>query len=175
MDQGSDSAAQPDQTHARCLKGAYMEHQESMVYRELYETETEKALDLVWNVFLEFEAPDYSEHGTAEFYRSIHDKQYLETLRLYGAFFKDVLVGIIATRCGGNHIALFFVDGRYQGHGIGRKLFELAAADNFSGRMTVNASPYVVSIYRHLGFTDTDSEQITHGIRYTPMESHILR
>ena len=44
-----------------------MEHHESMVYRELYETETEKALDLVWNVFLEFESPDYSEQGTAEF------------------------------------------------------------------------------------------------------------
>lgn len=118
MDQGSDSVAQPDQTHARCLKGAYMEHQESMVYRELYETETEKALDLVWNVFLEFEAPDYSEQGTAEFYRSIHDKQYLETLRLYGAFFKDALVGIIATRCGGNHIALFFWMGDIRDMGL---------------------------------------------------------
>ena len=42
--------------------------------------------------------------------------------------------------------------------------------------VTDQTSPTLLrSFYRHLGFTDTDSEQITHGIRYTPMESHILR
>ncbi|MFQ7550813.1 MAG: GNAT family N-acetyltransferase [Blautia marasmi] len=116
--------------------------------------------------------PRTTEQGTAEFYRSIHDKQYLETLRLYGAFFKDDLVGIThALRR--EPYRIVFCGWRYRTW-IGRKLFALAAADNFSGRMTVNASPYAVSIYRHLGFTDTDSEQIAHGIRYTPMESHIL-
>lgn len=38
---------------------------------------------------------------------------------------------------------------------------------------TVNSSPYAVEIYRHLGFVPTDTEQITDGIRYTPMRYSI--
>ena len=34
---------------------------------------------------------------------------------------------------------------------------------------TVNSSPYAVEVYRHLGFVPTDTEQLTNGIRYTPM------
>ena len=34
---------------------------------------------------------------------------------------------------------------------------------------TVHSSPYAVEVYRHLGFVPTDSEQVTHGLRYTPM------
>ncbi|WP_418884274.1 GNAT family N-acetyltransferase [Blautia marasmi] len=42
--------------------------------------------------------------------------------------------------------------------------------------VTNQTSPTLLrSYYRYLGFTDTDSEQITHGIRNTPMESHILQ
>ena len=66
--------------------------------RVLQKTEQLDALTLVWNVFQEYEAP--------------------------GAFIKERLVGVLATRSGGAHIALFFVDGAYQGQGIGRQLFE---------------------------------------------------
>ena len=34
---------------------------------------------------------------------------------------------------------------------------------------TVNSSLYAVEVYRHLGFVPTDTEQLTNGIRYTPM------
>ena len=57
-----------------------------------------------------------------------------------------------------------------QGQGIGRTLFELALKNNTSGKMTVNSSPYAVEIYRHFGFVNTDVEQVTNGIRFTPME-----
>ena len=33
----------------------------------------------------------------------------------------------------------------------------------------VNSSPYAVDVYHKLGFTDTDKEQMTNGIIYTPM------
>jgi predicted GNAT family N-acyltransferase len=64
---------------------------------------------------------------------------------------------------------LFFVDSTYHRRGIGRRLFALAKNDNTSGKITVNASPYALEVYCHLGFTAADKEQLTDGIRYTPM------
>lgn len=128
------------------------------------------ALSLVWNTFLEFEAPGYSEEGITEFYKSIHDEAYLQQLCMYGAFLDEKLVGVIATRNEKSHIALFFVDGKYHRQGIGRKLFEVAKSSCNSDKMTVNSSPYAVPIYAKLGFRQTGKEQIVIGIRFTPME-----
>lgn len=138
--------------------------------RMLSESELKSAVELVWRVFKEFEAPDYSEDGTLEFYRSIHDPEFLSQLTWHGAYLKQELAGVIATRSGGSHIALFFVDGTYQGQGIGRKLEQTVEKQNTGDRMTVNASPVAVPIYHHLGYKDTDSEQTVRGIRFTPME-----
>ena len=120
--------------------------------RKLEQGETENALRLVWCVFQEYEAPDYTKEGAGEFYRSIHDEKYLSQLCLYGAFVQEELVGVIATRNRGKHIALFFVDGKYQGQGIGRQLFQTVRAKCPLDKMTVNSSPYAVSIYRKLVF-----------------------
>ena len=46
-----------------------------MHLRELYKNEIEQALKLVWKVFLEYEAPEYSKHGVDEFYNSIQDRK----------------------------------------------------------------------------------------------------
>ena len=140
-----------------------------MTICELKVEELDAALKLVWNVFLQYEAPEYSAKGVKEFRKSIGDPKFLATLRTYGAFQDERLVGVIATRSGGAHIALFFVDGAYQRQGIGRALFERACEDNPGNTMTVNSSPYAVPIYHRLGFTDTDAEQVTNGLRYTPM------
>lgn len=144
-----------------------------MLIRELKKNETERALELAWAVFEQFEAPDYSEQGAEEFYRSIHDPEYVSMLRVYGAFEENDIVGMIATRSNGNHIALFFVRETYQRHGIGRALFAQVCHDNRSGRITVNSSPFAVPVYHHLGFTDVDAEQTTNGLRYTPMECRL--
>ncbi len=138
--------------------------------REIRQDEIEKALSLVWKVFQEYEAPDYTEEGTEEFYKSIHDESYLSELCCYGAFIHDELVGVIATRNSGTHIALFFVDGKYHRQGIGRQLFQTAQGANDSDKMTVNSSPYAVPVYHRLGFKDTDTEQTVNGLRFTPME-----
>lgn len=138
--------------------------------RELKESESEEALSLAWDVFMEYEAPDYSEEGIAEFYKSIHDESYLSKLRMYGAFMGNSLVGVIATRNEGAHIALFFVKGEYHGRGIGSQLFKAVLQICPAGSMTVNSSPYAVPIYHHLGFCDTDKEQAVNGLKFTPME-----
>ncbi len=140
------------------------------MFRELKESEIDTAWALVWRVFLEFEAPDYTVQGVDEFYRSCCNPEYLARLRWYGAFDRERLIGVIATRNSGNHVALFFVDGWYHRKGIGRRLLELALKDNTAGKMTVNSSPFAVSVYHCLGFRDTDTEQVMNGLRYTPME-----
>ena len=138
--------------------------------REIKREEIEKALCLVWKVFQEYEAPDYTKEGVEEFYKSIHDESYLSRLCWYGAFVQSELVGVIATRNEGTHIALFFVNGKYHRQGIGKQLFQTIKSKNNENKMTVNSSPYAVSIYHKLGFKDTDIEQAVNGLRFTPME-----
>lgn len=140
-----------------------------MEIREILELEIERALELSGRVFLEYEGPDYTQEGIEEFQRSIKNPDFYGQLRFYGAFENGELKGTLATRNEGSHIALFFVDGKYHGMGIGRQLFERAKRDNLSDRMTVNASPFANAIYHKLGFVDSDSEQIVCGMRYTPM------
>lgn len=134
-------------------------------YREVFK--------LAWEVFQEYEAPDYSKEGIESFYNSIHSEEYIEQLKIFGAFENEKLVGIIATRNKGNHIALFFVKSEEQNKGIGRKLFKRICLENLSGKITVNSSPYAVKVYHHLGFNSIDTEKVIDGIKYTPMEIHL--
>jgi len=138
--------------------------------RKISQDETDEALCLVWTVFQEYEAPDYTKQGVDEFYKSIHDESYLSNLSMYGAFIQKKIIGVIATRSEGTHIALFFVDGKFQKQGVGKQLFQVASIANKSNYMTVNSSPYAVPIYRKLGFKDTDTEQVINGLRFTPMK-----
>lgn len=140
------------------------------VIREINQEEIERALCLVWKVFQEYEAPDYTKEGIEEFYKSIHDENFLSKLCWYGSFVREELVGVIATRSEGTHIALFFVDGKYHKQGIGKRLFQIAKMKCCSDKMTVNSSLYAVPIYHKLGFTDTNVEQTVNGLRFMPME-----
>ena len=141
-----------------------------VLIKEIKGEQINNALSLVWKVFNEFESPDYSQEGVDEFYKTLKNKSYLSTLRIFGAFENDKLLGVIATRKEGTHIALFFVDGKYHRQGIGRQLFETVLKYNHSGNMTVNSSPYAVDVYHRFGFYDTDYEQVVSGLRFVPME-----
>lgn len=140
-----------------------------MTIRILIGQDIPEALALAWTVFRQYEAPDYSEAGIETFRRSLQDPGYTGQLTLYGAFEDGILIGMLATRDEGRHIALFFVDGRFQRRGIGRALFAEALAAHPQGPITVNAAPYAVEIYRRLGFVQADAEQLTDGLRYIPM------
>lgn len=108
--------------------------------------EMKTALDLVTKVFMEYEAPDYSQNGVEEFNKSMQDEEYLSKLCMYGAFTFKRLIGVIATRNKGTHIALFFVDSDFQGKGVGKSFFQAMLADYDSNRITVNSSPYAVPV-----------------------------
>ncbi len=138
---------------------------------ELYQRD--EALDLIWKVFIKYEAPDYTKEGADEFFKSIHDENWLNQIKMYGAFDKERLVGVIATREEGTHIALFFVDGEYHRKGIGRQLFERALKDNKVNYMTVNSSPYAVPVYKKLGFEPKDFENEKNGLRFTTMKYQV--
>ena len=138
--------------------------------RKVLNEEMKDALNLVWRVFLEYEAPDYTDEGIKEFKKSIDDVNWVNAREFYGAFIEEKLVGVIATK-DATHIALFFVDGKFQGPGIGRKLYNKIIELNNQGFFTVNSSPYAHEIYKHLGFVDTDTEQCINGLRFYPMKN----
>ena len=136
--------------------------------RRLAPEEYPAALELCWRVFLEFEAPEYSPEGVAAFRASLDDEERTRRLDFYGAFDGEKLVGVLCMRAP-QHIGGFFVDAVYHRRGIGRRLFEAMRQDYETQVFTVNSSPYAVEVYRRLGFVPTDTEQLTDGLRYTPM------
>ena len=138
-----------------------------MEIRTLDTGERPQAIDLVWKVFLEFEAPEYAPEGVREFRRFLDSGEARDELRWWGAVDKTDVVGALAMR--GEHISLFFVDKDMQRRGIGKALFQRVKKEMPAMAFTVNSSPFAVEIYRRLGFVPTDNEQLTNGIRYTPM------
>lgn len=126
------------------------------------------ALALAWEVFLEFEAPEYPPEGVASFRGYLNNPQAMAALDFYGAYKNGTLAGMLAVK-EKSHISLFFVRREFQRQGIGRAIFTAYLAQSAAPHITVNSSPYAVPIYERLGFSATAPEQLTDGIRYTPM------
>lgn len=141
-----------------------------MDIRALAKSEQTQAIHLVWTVFLEFEAPEYAPEGVEEFRRFLNNEDTREVLKWWGAFDRTNMIGVLAMR--GTHICLFFVEKERQQSGVGRALFQRIRHEMPDTAFTVNSSPYAVNIYRRMGFAPTDAEQVTNGIRYTPMVWH---
>ena len=141
-----------------------------MEIKEIEKAQIPEAIDLIWTTFLQFEAPDYSEEGVQSFRDFVKDKEIISTLEFWGAYDNQELKGVIATNENRRHICCFFVKAQYHRQGIGRKLWEHLLANCSSEVITVNSSPYAVPVYHKLGFADTDVEQLSDGMRYTPMK-----
>ena len=148
-------------------------------FRKLNKEEFCKASDLIWSVFNEFEAPEYSKEGIYTFKEFINSDRLYENsekgfMNFYACFHQEKLIGIIASResC---HISLLFVKKEYHHKGIARELFnklkmEIIENNPNTRCITVNSSPFAVYIYMKLGFIPTDEEQIRDGLRFTPMK-----
>ena len=128
------------------------------------------AINLIWSTFLQFEAPDYSKEGIQTFKDFINNKEIIKTLEFWGAYDNEELKGVIAANENRKHICCFFVKAEYHRQGIGRKLWEYLRDNSQNKVITVHSSPYAVPIYHKLGFVDLDTEQVSDGIRYTPMK-----
>ncbi|WP_050698945.1 GNAT family N-acetyltransferase [Anaeromassilibacillus senegalensis] len=138
-----------------------------MNIKELSKEEICFALELVWEVFLEFEAPDYSQEGIEEFHHFIQNEKEMDKLRFFGAFQETFLLGVLAMRQ--THICLLFVKKEFHRKGIAKSLFQAVLEQIKSETITVNSAPYAVEIYQKLGFLPAGPEQTTNGIRSTSM------
>ena len=134
------------------------------------ETQIVDAIDLIWTTFLQFDAPDYSEEGIQSFKDFIESKEIISTLEFWGAYDGPKLKGVIATNENRKHICCFFVKAEYHRQSIGTRLWEYLLKNSHSEIITVHSSPYAVPEYDKLGFVDTDTEQLSDGMRYTPMK-----
>ena len=126
------------------------------------------ALELIWEVFEEFEVPDYEEMGIQTFrhfieYHNMVEKVNQGEMKFYGCYLNQYLIGVIALRTG-QHISLLFVRGKFHHLGVATKLMkvvenEVLAQNPKIRAITVNASPYAVGFYEKNGFVTLDKEQ----------------
>jgi ribosomal protein S18 acetylase RimI-like enzyme len=156
-----------------------------MIIRRVNENELDQALDLVYKVFMEYEAPDYPAEGVESFVNDIIKNEGFKEgcitgkFKMYGAFDGDTIIGIMTMRKE-SHLMLAFVDKAQHKRGVGRKLFEHILKETVLGNpsitdLTVNSSPYAVGFYKKLGFIETDVLQEKHGIRFVPMSYHMVK
>lgn len=149
-------------------------------YRSIQHEEIDSAIELALSVFMEFEAPEYSEEGVEAFksflFSEDFKRYYTEEHNFFaGCFDGETLVGIAAMR-NESHICLVFVDKSYHRKGIASRLLEMMIENRKQAgieRITLNSSPYGAPFYRAIGFVDTDVEQTQDGIRFIPMIYYI--
>ena len=133
--------------------------------------------DLALRVFDQFVAPQFSSDGRQEF-RSYADPHLLRLRSRWNhlvhlAIADGEIAGMIEVRDDG-HVTLFFVEGKFQGNGVGGEL--LGRSLSISKRRnpdlsqaTVNSSPNAVAIYEGLGFRKAGNERAEDHIRSVPM------
>ena len=149
--------------------------------RKINGDEVNEAIALASEVFMQFEAPDYSPEGVDSFQRDIVENEvFIDSCKqgirpIYAAFDGDKIIGIMGMRPNKTHISLAFVKKEYHRQGVATALFhfllEDVRKDNPDLReITLNASPYGKAFYLHMGFTPLSEEKEVHGIRFTPMK-----
>lgn len=154
---------------------------ENIVIRKIAGNEVEDAMSLAFEVFMQFEAPDYHPSGVESFKRDIvENPEFLEKARqgvfpIYGAFYGDKLVALMGMRSDKKHINLAFTKREYQRKGIARAIFHYLLNDVLKENpsleaLTLNSSPYGIPFYLSLGFIPLSEEQEIDGMRFTPMK-----
>ncbi len=135
------------------------------------------AIKLILEVFMEFEAPEYSDEGIKTFTVYVTSDETRQILLngtniFFGCYHKKQLIGVVAFR-NDSHISLLFVDKNYHRKGIATRLMKKAVKITKKkgvSEITLNSSPYAVPFYHRFGFVDTDTQLLTDGIKYTPMK-----
>jgi GNAT superfamily N-acetyltransferase len=148
---------------------AYKEGQELIIHQ------------LIKKVYDEFVAVDNSDEGNRFFYDWIKPSAIAGRQRkqvdIWVAFAGTELAGMIEIR-DNQFISLLFVDKKYHGQGIAKRLFEkslkeILRRDSNLDKFLVHASPYSIPVYKKMGFVETDKLQEENGIIYLPMEMKI--
>ncbi len=136
------------------------------------------AMELAFKVFLKYESKEYGREGTDKFAEFLTNPTLEKLFKagkypVYVAKTGEEIIGVASFRSG-NHLSLLFVDERYHRQGIAGQMIKVI--QNFLlentdyQTLTVNASPYGIPFYKHMGFTETGEQRQDDGIIYTPME-----
>lgn len=147
-------------------------------YKLISENEIEQVINLIKNVFDEFVAPLYTYEGVSEFSKYLDQASFKTRLQsnhfLMGCYYKGDIIGVIEIR-NYDHVSLLFVDGKFQRKGIAKYLFYKAInicinKNKKLVKLTVNASPNSVEIYKKLGFIEISDKKESNGIIFVPMK-----
>lgn len=148
-----------------------------IIYRRMKQGDEKQVFTFIKGVFNQFVAPEFSQEGIDEFIKYIQPDALISHIKSNHfaliATLGSEIIGVIALR-DYNHVALFFVDHRYQRKGIGRELFHKALEvcehhEINTSQITVNAAPNSIDAYKKLKFKPTDKEQCVNDIRFVPM------
>jgi GNAT superfamily N-acetyltransferase len=124
-----------------------------------------------------FVLPEFSTEGRERF-ATAHTPAAIEQrmqsgYRYHVAERDGELVGVVGI-CEPSHLYHLFVAARLQGHGLGRRLWEVARvgwpASNSPRTWTVRSSRYAVPVYERFGFVATGPPQVQGGVLIVPME-----
>jgi len=153
-----------------------------LVYGPMEEAEEKDVYALIVRIFQEHIAPLYSKIGIEKFLSMLSPNGLREINNGESSFVilarhQNRPIGMVAVR-NENHIALIFVDSKYQGKGIGNHLLDEAtkACLNRNSNLTtvtVNSSPNSILFYEEVGFEAQGDEVDEDGIRFTPMRKII--
>jgi len=136
--------------------------------------ELEETLEMIHDVFMQFEASDYSQQGVDTFLKFIDIANIRDSIKKGELVFWNTkasgkIVGVLAVR-NRTHICMLFVDAQFHRHGIAKRLLKEAFCDMDDGtKITVRSSPYAVPFYHAVGFVDTDAQMARDGIVFVPM------
>ena len=147
------------------------------------ELELNATLNLVKDVFDEFDGVDYEEEGIENFYKYIDEKSIRtkidsgEMVVLVARTTYNQIIGTIAVTAD-NHISLLFINKDFQRKGIGTNLLKFAINvckynDESIKEITVNSSPFAIDFYHKYGFEDMDELKVKDGIIYLPMTLNV--
>ena len=144
--------------------------------RRMKRGELEETLELIRSVFMQFEAPEYSDEGTNTFLEFIDHSNIRQgmddgDLKFWVCTAGGGIAGTIAMK-NETHVCMLFVDKNFHRRGIARKLLCSALSEvDGEEQITVNSSPYGAGFYRAVGFTDEGCLKTTNGIKYVPMKA----
>ncbi|MBO5987257.1 MAG: GNAT family N-acetyltransferase [Lachnospiraceae bacterium] len=140
--------------------------------------EWEQVMEMIWETFQKFDAPDCEPEGRQSFYDFIMDEHLKESFlagnyKLLVAVDGDEIIGAGSLR-NVNHISLLFVKEEYHLQGVGSALvqmlcdyLQIVVGEHYVSLM---ASPYAVDFYKKLGFSLVKARSMKTGIPVAFME-----
>ncbi len=159
-----------------------MEHRKNrIIYRTDRYGELPEISALAASVFQEFIAPGYDPQGIQEFLDYVHPTAIAYRVKrnhfLRVAEVEGKIVGFLEMR-NYNHLALLFVDGKFQRQGIAKQLVKEAIAICHAENpnlqdITVHANPEAIPAYEAMQFQIIGEERVENGIRYVPMRCEL--